>query len=162
MDWNDLEPAAANIANKINTDNFEPEMIYAPSIYAGLIATFISKNLSNNIPIFVGVAEWRASGEFRGKLTDDHFSTERWRISIPGAILENYNLRVLIVNDWVMSGDGLEKIVEILTENKFDRARIKSATLIATSVAIKNNKAPDYYWKKTEKPTFSFPWGLAR
>jgi hypothetical protein len=61
-----------------------------------------------------------------------------------------------------MSGDFLEKLRTRLVEEGVDPARIKSASIAVTKVAIKNKKAPDYYWWEAADDDFYFPWGKAR
>jgi hypothetical protein len=46
--------------------------------------------------------------------------------------------------------------------NGFAPSAVKTMALVATDVAIRNNKAPDFYWKVTDSPRFYFPWGEAR
>ncbi|OKH81353.1 hypothetical protein EB75_17110 [Mycobacterium sp. ST-F2] len=61
-----------------------------------------------------------------------------------------------------MSGDFLDSLIEALLRLDVKPDRIRSAAIAATKVAVKNHKAPDYYWWLAEDDDFYFPWGKAR
>jgi len=68
---------------------------------------------------------------------------------------------ILIVDDFVMSGDFLEALKKQLVEAGVVASRIRSASIAVTRVAIRNHKAPDYYWWTADDDDFYFPWGKA-
>jgi hypoxanthine phosphoribosyltransferase len=86
----------------------------------------------------------------------------KWFVTIPEAVFEYCNGTVLVVDDFVMSGDFLETLKRKLMTFGFRSDQIKSAAIAATKVAIKNHKSPDYYWWIADDDDFFFTWGKAR
>jgi hypothetical protein len=61
-----------------------------------------------------------------------------------------------------MSGDFLDSLKQVLVDSGVSNDRIRSVSIATTKIAVKNHKAPDYFWWHAEDDDFFFPWGKAR
>ena len=78
-----------------------------------------------------------------------------------GLVKANKNVKVLIVDDFAMSGDSLKEIVNLLEKKGFKRENIRTATIVCTPNAYDIRKQPNYYCIKNDYKEFNFPWGKA-
>jgi hypoxanthine phosphoribosyltransferase len=69
---------------------------------------------------------------------------------------------ILIVDDFVMSGDFLSALKRVLKDAGVSMERVRTASIATTKVAVRNHKGPDYYWWLADDDEFFFPWGKAR
>lgn len=58
-----------------------------------------------------------------------------------------------------MSGDFLEKLVNVLIQNGFTEDKIITSCLATTDVAVNSEKAPTFYWKQFPNIDIYLPWG---
>lgn len=158
----DLQVAARSLARKLKQE-FKPDIILSPSARGGIIAFFLRQDISENIPIFVGVCQWRKSDRFEGNMSSfSSVETENWQIYVPSAILDNKDKNILILDDFAMTGDTLRKMKELLVGKGVSEDNIRTMAVVATKVAILGNKGPNYQWLEVDSPSFYFPWGEAR
>jgi len=163
LDFEDLSAATADIADFIKRNKFQPDIIYTPGAKSAILAELLSQKFTHEPLVIVGSLEWKDSGLCElNQGQSSIIESNKWRIFIPDHLIQNSDKKLLIVDDITMSGDGLNEIISTLTKAGFEKANIKSSTLVCTSVAIASKKAPDYYWKKTEGTIFYFPWGKTR
>ena len=124
-----------------------------------------SNYFDNEPPILVGTLIWRKHKERNEDPLDLSgyylYTTNKWYAYVPEVIFVNKKIKVLIVDDFAMSGDFIYGFKEYLLKNGFNDSNIKTACVITTNVAINNNKAPNYYWKTVDSDDFYFPWGKA-
>lgn len=67
---------------------------------------------------------------------------------------------LLIVDDFAMSGEYLEKLKECLIhELGFQPSKIRTLCLATTQVAVNNNTAPNYSWRISDSAIVYLPWG---
>ncbi len=164
--WSDLVIAAREFRIKINKV-FKPDIIFSPCRRGATIANlFIGVN--ENIFLFVGVREDIRDGDkfkcIPEKLNEhwDTIGTNKYKQYIPKQLLENKQAKLLILDDFAMSGDSLLAITDYLIKNGFDRSNIKTATIVCTDAAFDAKKMPDFFWLKSPHTDFYFPWGKAR
>lgn len=162
LSWAELQAGTHDLCKQFR-GNFKPEVILTPNLRGGIISHLVMDNYDYHIPVFVGQIFWRKLG---GEITriPNHFEIEtgKWILYIPEALLEFKDKRLLIVDDFAMSGDTLANVKQLLISKGFNPELIKTVSLVTTKVAIQNNKAADYYWKASEDDSFFFPWGKAR
>ena len=165
LDWDDVRLGATDLAGQLK-ETFEPDVIYAPALRGGILALFIANALGRTPDLMAGMTEWTAGDANRtttpSRAGFDRVLTSKWSVFIPQSLYAFRDQRILVVDDLAFSGDALVAIKEKLIENGFDSNKVKSATLVATNVAIDTNKAPDFYWRETDSTEFFFPWGRAR
>ncbi len=161
LTWDDLTVAAMDLAQKLKR-TFQPELIFALSAKGTAISLIGLPELGCHLPLYVGLAEDERHHKF--PFAPEHFerlATTKWTLHIPIALFANNEKRVLILDDFVMSGDSLKSVVELLVSKGFNRNNLKTAAIISTRVAADAGKAPDYCWRTVADANFYFPWGKA-
>ena len=163
LSWEDVVIASDDLATSIARSGFKPDLFLASSARGGLIAHLLAKHLAPTTPVLVGVVEWKDEGLFEGDLSAyDVLDTSKVRHHIPKALYSNTDRRVIIVDDFAMSGDGLAETRARLAAHGFPPDAIRTATLVVTATALARHRGPDYYWKKVDSLDFFFPWGRAK
>jgi len=162
LEWADIQAAANDLGQRIKKD-FSPAAIVTPGLTGATFANLLAEEFMGQPPVFVGTRTWKESPYTiipdRGVFA---IETKKWIVTIPEAIFEYCNGTILIVDDFVMSGDFLETLKDTLITSGFASDQIKSAAIAVTKVAIKNHKSADYYWWVADDDDFFFPWGKAR
>ncbi len=163
LSWEDVVVAADDLGASISKTGFQPEMFLATSVRGGIIAHFMSRHLAPTSPVLVGIVEWKGEDLFHGDLsTYDTIDTSKVRLYIPKAVYANSERRVLVVDDFTMSGDGMAETRARLINHGFRPDAVRTATLIVSTVALARHRGPDHYWKKVDSLDFFFPWGRAK
>lgn len=165
--WEKLRKYAKRIAQKVAQDNFIPDVIFTPSAVCSSIAFLVAEKIDVTLPIFVGLREdWQGEGKYLidirkydCKMTTA--DTNKWRHYIPHTLCKMTDKRILIVDDFVMTGSSLDGIKKQLVACGFDRDNIKTATLLCTQAALNNKTNSDYYLDITDDLDHKFPWGIA-
>jgi hypoxanthine phosphoribosyltransferase len=159
FNWADIEAGIKFLSSRTMRD-FQPDLILCSSGgSAGIIANLFLTYTDKFIPLYIGVSKKR-DAEFTSKPAFNAFyETSRWITFLPEAIFDDVNKKILILDDVVLTGETLHKMVELLLSNGFKRRNIRTATLFATEIAITSNRAPDIYWFKLSDSGFYFPWG---
>ena len=161
IDWAQLQVAAKSLSKKVR--DFEPDIIICPGQKGGIFAQLMVDELEIQVPIYTGfmVPKGKQLGSW---LTVNYFSidTTKWHVFLPSCIEQTKDCKVLIIDDFVMSGDFLLQLMAKLDEFGYDKNKIKSCSIATTDVAKGGNKAPDFYWKTVDASDFYFPWGSAK
>jgi hypoxanthine phosphoribosyltransferase len=161
LEWIDLQTSSSELSTKVKKE-FLPNVICTPGLHG---ATFVNILISElgEIPVFVGVSSWKnnvgAIKQLKGYFL---IETNKWYVHIPETTLDFKGQNLLIVDDFAMSGDFLEKLKEFFISNGFDKKNIRTMCIATTKVAVHNHKAPDYYWMEASDDSFYFPWGKAK
>jgi hypoxanthine phosphoribosyltransferase len=162
LDWADLQSCANDLGVEIKR-SFIPDVIFTPGLRGGTFANLLLDEFNNEVPVFVGMTSWKDNpspistcGSFL------LIETNKWYVHIPECILNYKDKNLLIVDDFAMSGDFLEKIRGLLVSNGFEESKIKTACVVTTKVALHSHKAPNFYWMQTPDDNFYFPWGRAK
>lgn len=161
IDWSQMHSAAKTLCKNIK--KFKPNVIICPGQKGGIFAQLIVDNLELKIPIYTGFIV-SVSDTIDSSLTENYFNidTTKWHVFLPLSIKNTINCKVLIVDDYVMSGDFLFKLKKTLIEYGYGDDKVKSCSIVTTNVAKLANKAPDYYWKIVDAEECYFPWGKAK
>jgi hypoxanthine phosphoribosyltransferase len=160
--WADVHAGANDIARYFRKQSFEPELLLTLSVRGATIAGVTSLEYDGCMPIYLCVQE-DVAAPFPNPPTDHTVvETAKWRTHIPNALKSHSAQRILVIDDFVASGDSLQLVRAKLQEFGFQKTRIKTATLVCTTTAIQTKKAPDYYCQEVPTPNFRFPWGRAK
>ena len=163
LSWAEVQLASSDLADSIGATGFVPDIIFAPGARGGIVAESLAHDLNPRSAVLIGITQWKGTGLFEGDLSSyRNFDTAKWRVSVPLALFQNTKANILIVDDLAMSGESLQFIISLLEREGFESNQIRTAVLVATSVAVHNGKGPDFFWKETDSPKFFFPWGKAR
>ncbi len=161
--WSDIHAATKYFWKNLKNKKFTPTMIITPGQKGGIVAKMVSDFYTDEIPILTGYFEsvGKKPINYEGYTT---FHTTKWNIHLPIAIQEYKNkqtAKLLIVDDFVMSGDFLHNLKNELTNLGYLDSNIYACAVAVTKVAIDSKKGPDFYWKVVDDKDFDFPWGKA-
>lgn len=163
LEWSDLQAAANDLGKKIKKDSV-PVAIVTPGLTGATFANLLVSEFPSQPPVFVGTRTWKED-PYTAIPSQDSFviETKKWLVTIPRAIVDyKEEGDILIVDDFVMSGDFLDAFRSALISEGVSADRIKSASVAVTKVAVKNHKGPDYYWWLADDDNFFLPWGKAK
>lgn len=162
IDWGQMQTACKYICKQLK-NNFIPDAIITPGQKGGILAQLILDNLDLEIPIYTGflISKEKKSNEI---LSENYIllETTKWNVFLPKSIEVSKDMKILIVDDLVMSGDFLYKLQNRLIEYGYSKKNIQSCSIATTTVANATKKSPDYYWKIVDADDCYFPWGKAR
>lgn len=165
IDWVDMQLAAKSLAKKLHKAKFIPDIIFTPGVRGATFANLLENELASNkvIPIFVGTTLAKESKDICESYDEyEKVETTKWVVLIPKCILATIDKKVLIVDDYVMTGDFLQNTITLVLRSGLKKKNIKSMALAITKTTIDADKSPDFYWHITKDPKFLFPWGEAK
>lgn len=163
LTWTDLRIAVDDIAKEITNSSFVPDLIFALSGRGSIVAHLLSQELETEVPVLVGVTLWKESNAKPMDLPHHEFiTTSKWYLGVPAALFEKATQRLLIVDDFAMTGDALERIRNLLMSKGYPSDNLRTVTVVATEVAVRSKKGPNFFWRSTESTQFFFPWGRAK
>jgi hypoxanthine phosphoribosyltransferase len=163
LEWPDLQAAAADLAGMMATDKFVPDAVFTPSLRGATFVNLLLGELEREVPVFVGIASWKdAPGAVATCNGFFCLETNKWYVHVPDCLPLLTQAKLLVVDDFAMSGDFISRLKEALVTRGFASANIRTMCIVTTKVALHNRKAPDYYWMETSDDSFYFPWGRAR
>lgn len=168
--WSDIECGARDLINNrveyINKElmekDFIPDAILTFSGSASIIANLAMEEACKYLPIYLALIEDIRRGPRFSFQPINHFTyeTTKWRVHIPFSIKELEEKKLLIIDHNTLTGDTLERLVELIVkEGGLRRDNIRVVSLICTKVAIDSGKAPDGIWRRIDAHDFYFPWG---
>ena len=161
--WDELHAGGRELGRQVKEAGFAPEIVLTPSIRGATVAGIVVLEFDNQLPIFMCIQEDIRAVHFAFSPSDHTaVETSKWRIRVPDALRGHTDKRILIVDDFAMSGDSLVKIRECLTQFGFAREAVRAASLVCTTTTKDTNKAPEFCWYETPTSRFYFPWGQAR
>jgi len=162
IDWSQLQNAAKFLSKKLKKD-FKPDLIITPGQKGGIISQLIIDDLDLEIPIYTGYLMSKDLS-LSNNLSANYIllETTKWNVFLPKSLEESTDANILIVDDFVMSGDFLYKLQERLISYGHAPEKIKSCSVATTTVAIQTKKAPSYYWKIVNAEDSYFPWGKVK
>lgn len=88
--------------------------------------------------------------------------TTKWNVFLPKSLENNPNAKILIIDDFVMSGDFLVTLTKKLKDLGYSEENMYSCCVATTQVAIKAEKNANYHWNIIDADNSYFPWGKAR
>ena len=160
LDWPRFRSAAADLARSIDRSNFMPDVVLAMSERGALVSYLVARELRTQVPI-VTVAYLDRSDKKFDLPGYEPLNGTKATVFLPERFAELRGSRLLLLDDFVMSGDGLDSIIGLLVAKGFDRQDIKSGAVVATKLSIASKKGPDFYGRETRDFDFYFPWGRA-
>lgn len=162
LDWTDLQSCANDMGLRLKKE-FVPELIFTPSLRGATFANLIVNEFDKNIPVIVGISSWKEDDDVLEQLPNhETIKTTKWFVHVPGLITDFKDKKVLVVDDFVISGDFLLSIKKLLLRLGFQEDNIRTLSIVTTKVAEETFKAPDYYWYPINDTNFYFPWGKAK
>lgn len=163
IDWGQLQTASKYLCKKIKKKDFTPQIIITPGQKGGIISQLIIDYLDIQIPIYCGYLLSKEN-PINESLSQNYIliETTKWYVYLPKCLENSTSYNILIVDDFVMSGDFLHKLLERLHQYGYEDESIISCSVATTSVAIKTNKQPTFYWKVIDAEDSYFPWGKAK
>ena len=163
--WDELRMASRGLRKKIE-GKFQPDVIFTPCKRGATIANLMF-DVDETIFLYVGT---RIDRQEKRSASLPNGWEEGWGVVetkkyynyIPKILLNlNKDIKLLIIDDFAMTGDSLEGIVDLLKKEGFKEENIKTATIVCTHSVYDGKHLPDFYWNKTEYKEFYFPWGKA-
>lgn len=159
--WQEIEIGVMTLSRRISKD-FEPEVIMCSSTGAsGIVANLYFLTNEKFIPILWGNHRPRKS-KFTVPVEENRsisFKTRKWAVYLPDELEKYKDKKILIIEDVVLSGDSLEKELELVKQCGYKPENIKSAAVFVSTVAIYSNKKPDYYWYQLDNAfEYYYPW----
>ena len=161
--WADIQSATKFFWRKLKHQKFKPDFIITPGQKGGIVAQLVKDFYEGEIPIFSGFLE----AKDQECIKDENYltlSTTKWHVHMPISLKtfeQKDKVRLLIVDDFVMSGDFLQLLKNTLVELGYLEQNIYSCAVAVTKVAMDANKGPSYHWKVVDDKDFYFPWGKA-
>jgi len=140
-----------------------PDLILAPGSRGAILAELILNKFNRNIPAVTGISFM----EFTAKpmpLIRDYFVfsiAKGWNIYIPSAINEFKDGKVLIVDDFCLTGEFFQGLRAFLVSQGFRAENVRVFCAVITKVTQAADRAPEYYHVVTDDDNFYFPWGKA-
>ena len=160
LDWPRFRNAASDLARSVDRSGYMPDFILALSDRGAIVGHLVARELRRQIPIITaGYLDKDDTVSMPGFLALCGTKTTTF---LPEGLRDMSNSKALLVDDFVMSGDGLARVKSQLLKYGFEPACIRSGSVVATRLAIVNKKGPDYYAREARDFDFSFPWGRAK
>jgi hypoxanthine phosphoribosyltransferase len=160
LDWPRFRNAASDLARSVDRSGFMPDFILSISDRGAIVGHLVARELRRQIPIITaGYLDQVAKFSIPGFLTLDGTKAVTF---LPEGLSGLKDKRVLIVDDFVMSGDGLLRVKNQLLKYDFAEDSIRSGAVVATKLSIANNKGPDFFAREARDFDFFFPWGRAK
>lgn len=166
ISWTDVHNGTKYIWKELRHLHYNPDVMISPDPKSGIVAYMLTKFFDYDIFVDVGQA-MRKSASISMMDAPEHFSiisTNKWKVLLSKQLehmKEKENVRILIVDDFVLSGDFNSQLTEWLKNQGYKEENIMVCCLAVTKVAISSAKAPDLYWKIVDDENFYFPWGKA-
>ena len=162
IDWIQIHVGSRYLSKKIVKDKFAPDYILAPGPRSSIIAQEIANNLNEELPIFTGFVS--KENLFNNALDNDFviIQVNQWYLHLPLSVKSLKGKNVLIVQDWILSGESLEHIKKKLLELGYEEERIRCCAIAVTQVPLRRKHRPNYYYKVVDPDECYFPWGKAR
>lgn len=158
--WEDVTELTRKIAKIIIKKRFHPDIIVAIGGPPVIVAELILIELDEFIPLYVANQIIRKRDEKEG-IYDHIIVTTKWRTTIPKECLDNQNARVLIVEDFIPTGDTSFGIKKIFINRGFDNKNIRIATLLVSDTVTEAKKVPHFIGEIVNTQDIKLPWGPA-
>lgn len=160
IEWDQVDRAAREAAEKIAALNGPVDLILAPGPRGAVFAHQILTHLPNHPLLIVGLTH-RINDDpefFKGRLSVDN---DDWVAEFPASILEYSEGHVLVVDDYARNGTFMRRIrSKFAGMEDFKTETISCAVLVATSWTVRDGHV-DYAYIKHNDDNFFFPWGQA-
>lgn len=167
ISWDDVNAGTKFLWKQLHKLNFEPDFFICPHPQGGIVAHLLTQFYDYNIFTDVGYTIFKNTTEPTLFLEDNYTVVETNRIKVfLSKIIQNMpnkeNKKIVVVNDFILSGDFNSHLTDILINYGYSKDNIIVCCIAVTKVAISSAKAPDFYWKIVDDEDFYFPWGKAK
>jgi hypoxanthine phosphoribosyltransferase len=138
-------------------------VILAPGPRGAIIAELIVQRFNRNIPALIGISYMEFTLKSMPSITN-YFPfpiSKGWQIYIPKTVLDYKDRRILVVDDFCLTGEFFEVLRTFLMDQGFIAGNVKVFCAVITEVTKSANRAPEYYHMVTGDDNFYFPWGKA-
>jgi hypoxanthine phosphoribosyltransferase len=160
LDWPRFRNAASDLARSVDRSKFIPDFILSISDRGAIVGHLVARELRRQIPIITaGYLDQEDTVSIPGFLT---LQGAKATTFLPEGLKGLKEKRVLLVDDFVMSGDGLLRVKNQLLEYGFAADSIRTGSVVATKVSIVSKKGPDFFAREAKDLDFFFPWGRAK
>jgi hypoxanthine phosphoribosyltransferase len=161
LDWPRFRNAAADLARAIDRSGYMPDFILSISDRGAIVSNLVARELRRQIPIItVGYLDDEADEVFiPGFLTLCGTKTTTF---LPEGLRDLKDKKILLMDDFVMSGDGILRVKNQLLKYGFSEDCIRSGSVVATRISIAGKKGPDFFAREARDIDFFFPWGRAK
>lgn len=177
FDWGQMLVAADVIAKEMRRKNFSPHLILAIHGGGAIFAQLLSIQLGEEIPLTnIHILAKKDDAPSSGNLvflrnewaqlapedTKDFLLTitNKWVQFIPEYLKQDSaDKKVVVVDDFCISGDSLASVRDGLKGLGFARDNIKTVAPLATRQAINAANPPDFWWIVVNTDAVNFPWG---
>lgn len=160
LDWPRFRSAASDLARSIDRSDFMPDVILALSERGAMVAHLVARELRRQVPIVTVAYLGRPDGDLDLPGYEPIRGTKAV-VFLPERLVELRGKRLLLLDDFVMSGDGLRTVIATLVAQGHDPKDLRSGAVVATKISIASKKGPDYHGRETTGFDFYFPWGRA-
>jgi hypoxanthine phosphoribosyltransferase len=160
LDWPRFRNAASDLAREVDRSEFMPDFILATSDRGAIVGHLVARELRRQIPILTaGHLDIPGGSPIPGF---DAIGGTKTTVYIPHGVRDLTQKKVLVLDDFVMSGDGMAITRKQLESYGFAREDIKTGSVVVTKLAIANRKGPDFRAREIKDFDFFFPWGRAQ
>ncbi|MGD0557571.1 MAG: hypothetical protein ABSA93_21650 [Streptosporangiaceae bacterium] len=160
LDWPRFRDAASDLARAVDRSGFMPDFILATSDRGAIVGHLVARELRRQIPIITaGHLDAPGGSAIPGF---DAIGGSKTTVYIPHGVRDLIATKMLVVDDFIMSGDGMTITRQQLESYGFMPEAIKTGAVVVTKLAIVNRKGPDFLAREIKDFDFYFPWGRAR
>jgi hypoxanthine phosphoribosyltransferase len=160
LDWPRFRNAAADLARAVDRSGYMPDFILSISDRGAIVSNLVARELRRQIPIItVGYLDEADEVSIPGFLTLCGAKTTTF---LPEGLKDLKDKKILLVDDFVMSGDGVLRVKNQLLKYGFPEDCIRSGSVVATRISIASKKGPDFFAREARDFDFFFPWGRAK
>ena len=159
VSWEDIQKASVDIKGKILRDG-NAQLFLSLDARSAILAYKIEEIMPSNIPMLVGFCFGKS--DIPSSMAFDDFikiDGNNWVYFLPKAVQQFSSSKVVVFDDFTITGRTFARIVKALEELGFERNRIKTASIACTQTAAKSGEAPDYYWLELNFDEAYLPWG---
>lgn len=166
--WDEIRLGSRELRAKFEHD-FQPTVIFAPCRRGATIANLMF-DTGENILLHVGI---RIDKRDKNQELSTNLPAKDWKIVetdkyfhyIPRALVDflraNKEAKLLILDDFAMTGDSLKGFVDFFESHDVKRENIRTIAIVGTRASLEGKNLPDLCWFKTTEERFYFPWGKA-
>ena len=160
--WDELPKKSRKLRDEVRAE-FEPDIIVTPGLRGGTLVNLMY-GVQENCLTYVGIREDKRGPNQLPSPPKNYVllnETDKYRHYLPDGITEeDADKNVLVVDDFVHTGESMKRFKSELSELGFDPENVRTATVVCSDAAESGGKAPDFYGT-TMPHEFDFPWGEA-
>ncbi len=162
MSWPQLQLIADSVCFDMKKEGFVPDVILAPGTRGAILAETIVGKFNRNVPALVGISFMEFTPKAMPSIKDYFVVNvaKGWNIYVPEAIVEFKDRKILVVDDFCLTGEFFDKVKVLLLQQGFRRENIKVFCAVITQVTKSAGRAPEYYYRVTDDDSFYFPLPL--